>query len=77
MSRRYALEFAPKALRALRKLDRPVVERIAGYYRVLYRSTMTGWWSWSWTLGIAARSTVSVLAGGSERIRGLDHETAR
>ena len=28
MSRRYALEFAPKALRALRKLDRPVVERI-------------------------------------------------
>jgi len=27
-SRRYALEFAPKALRALRKLDRPVVERI-------------------------------------------------
>jgi mRNA-degrading endonuclease RelE of RelBE toxin-antitoxin system len=28
MSRRYALEFAPKALWALRKLDRPVVERI-------------------------------------------------
>ena len=28
MSRRDALEFAPKALRALRKLDRPVVERI-------------------------------------------------
>jgi mRNA-degrading endonuclease RelE of RelBE toxin-antitoxin system len=28
MPRRYALEFAPKALRALRKLDRPVVERI-------------------------------------------------
>lgn len=27
-SRRYALEFAPKALRALRKLDRLVVERI-------------------------------------------------
>lgn len=27
-SGRYALEFAPKALRALRKLDRPVVERI-------------------------------------------------
>ena len=27
-SPRYALEFAPKALRALRKLDRPVVERI-------------------------------------------------
>ena len=27
-SRRYALEFTPKALRALRKLDRPVVERI-------------------------------------------------
>ena len=27
-SRRYALEFAPRALRALRKLDRPVVERI-------------------------------------------------
>jgi len=27
-SRRYALEFAPKALRALRKLDRPVIERI-------------------------------------------------
>jgi mRNA interferase RelE/StbE len=27
-SRRYALEFAPKALRELRKLDRPVVERI-------------------------------------------------
>jgi mRNA interferase RelE/StbE len=27
-SQRYALEFAPKALRALRKLDRPVVERI-------------------------------------------------
>lgn len=27
-SRRYALEFAPKALRALRKLDRPVVEHI-------------------------------------------------
>ena len=27
-SRRYALEFAPKALRAMRKLDRPVVERI-------------------------------------------------
>jgi mRNA interferase RelE/StbE len=50
-SRSYALEFAPKALRALRKLDRPVVERIkaateslredprpavAGDYRVLY-----------------------------------------
>lgn len=27
-SQRYALEFAPKALRALRKLDRLVVERI-------------------------------------------------
>jgi mRNA interferase RelE/StbE len=27
-SQRYALEFAPKALRALRKLDRPVVERV-------------------------------------------------
>jgi mRNA-degrading endonuclease RelE of RelBE toxin-antitoxin system len=27
-SRRYALEFAPQALRALRKLDRPVAERI-------------------------------------------------
>lgn len=27
-SRRYALEFAPKAVRALRKLDRSVVERI-------------------------------------------------
>ena len=27
-SSRYALAFAPKALRALRKLDRPVVERI-------------------------------------------------
>ena len=27
-SRRYALEFAPKALRALRKLDRLVVARI-------------------------------------------------
>ena len=27
-SRRYALEFTPKALRALRKLDRLVVERI-------------------------------------------------
>ena len=27
-SRRYSLEFAPKALRALRKLDRLVVERI-------------------------------------------------
>lgn len=27
-SRRYALEFAPKAVRALRKLDRLVVERI-------------------------------------------------
>jgi mRNA interferase RelE/StbE len=27
---RYALEFAPKAVRALRKLDRPVVERIKG-----------------------------------------------
>jgi mRNA interferase RelE/StbE len=25
---RYAVEFAPKALRALRKLDRPVVERV-------------------------------------------------
>jgi mRNA interferase RelE/StbE len=25
---RYALEFAPRALRALRKLDRPVVEQI-------------------------------------------------
>ena len=27
-SRSYALEFAPKAVRVLRKLDRPVVERI-------------------------------------------------
>lgn len=27
-TRRYALEFTPKALRELRKLDRPVVERI-------------------------------------------------
>ncbi|MGH3181974.1 MAG: type II toxin-antitoxin system RelE family toxin [Streptosporangiaceae bacterium] len=27
-SRQYALEFAPKAVRSLRKLDRPVVERI-------------------------------------------------
>jgi len=27
-SRRYTLEFTPRALRALRKLDRPVVERI-------------------------------------------------
>jgi mRNA interferase RelE/StbE len=27
-SRRYALEFAPKSLRSLRKLDRPVVECI-------------------------------------------------
>ena len=27
-SRRYALEFTPKALRALRKLDRLVIERI-------------------------------------------------
>jgi mRNA interferase RelE/StbE len=26
--KRYALEFAPRALRALRKLDRPVVEHI-------------------------------------------------
>ena len=26
--RRYVLEFAPKALRELRKLDRPVIERI-------------------------------------------------
>ncbi len=26
--RRYQLEFAPRALRSLRKLDRPVVERI-------------------------------------------------
>jgi|SRR6266702_4374489 len=108
MSRRYALEFAPKALRALRKLDRPVVERIKAATESLRddprpagakmltgmhginrgsglqvttgsctRSTMTGWWSWSWTPAIAGRSTVSVLAGGSERIRGLDHETAR
>jgi mRNA interferase RelE/StbE len=27
-SQRYALQFAPKALRSLRKLDRPLVERI-------------------------------------------------
>jgi len=27
-TRRYALEFTPKALRELRKLDRPIVERI-------------------------------------------------
>jgi len=27
-SRRYVLEFAPRALQELRKLDRPVVERI-------------------------------------------------
>jgi mRNA interferase RelE/StbE len=27
-AKRYALEFAPKALRALRKLDRPVAEQI-------------------------------------------------
>ncbi len=27
-SRRYALEFAPKAIRSLGKLDRPVAERI-------------------------------------------------
>lgn len=27
-ARRYALEFAPKALRELHKLDRPIVERI-------------------------------------------------
>jgi mRNA interferase RelE/StbE len=27
-ARRYALEFAPKAIRSLGKLDRPVVERI-------------------------------------------------
>jgi mRNA interferase RelE/StbE len=27
-AKRYALEFAPRALRALRKLDRPVVEQI-------------------------------------------------
>ena len=27
-SQRYALELAPKALRSLRKLDRPLVERI-------------------------------------------------
>jgi hypothetical protein len=29
---------------------------------------MTGWWSWSWTPAIAGRSTVSVLAGGSEQL---------
>jgi mRNA interferase RelE/StbE len=27
-AKRYALEFTPKALRALRKIDRPVVEQI-------------------------------------------------
>jgi mRNA interferase RelE/StbE len=27
-AQRYALEFAPRALRALRKLDRPVVEQV-------------------------------------------------
>ena len=41
------------------------------------RSTMTGWWSWSWTPAIVGRSTVSALAGGSELIRGLDHEATR
>ena len=105
MSRRYALEFAPKALRALRKLDRPVVERIkaateslrddprpagakmltgmhgilrirvAGDYRVLYMVDDDR--RWSWTPAIAGRSIVSVLAGGSERIHRLNHETAR
>ena len=106
-SRRYALEFAPKALRALESLtgpwsnaSRPRRIRCAkirgprarrcsqectefcgsgsqASTGSCTRSTMTGWWSWSWTPVIVGGSTVSALADGSEPTRGLDHDATR
>jgi mRNA interferase RelE/StbE len=51
--------------------------RVAGDYRVLYTVDDDRLVVLVVDAGHRARSTVSVPAGRSERIRGLDHETAR
>jgi hypothetical protein len=51
--------------------------RVAGDYRVLYTVDDDRLVVWSWTPAIAGRSTVSVLAGWSETIRGLDDQLTR